>query len=206
MRSALLITFGLPWLLLSCSGNEEDKGPAEPPIIQYKKEKDTSNPDKPPVINISDTVIPGQWVLCIKDSAASSERIGIKLSTIYNKKLAEAIKQNKLTVTGPRMAWYKTSSPPFFFEAGIPVNKKPARLPKKMFMKKIGGDSAIIAHYFGPYSKTYFAYETLRDWLKEHGQKPSSPPYEAYIGQSIDSNGKPVDPYKVLTDIIFPHD
>jgi hypothetical protein len=206
MKSGItLLSVLMAMALFSCSGKQEQHGPAEPPVIQYKKEKDTTNLDKPPVINLSDTFMPNQWVLYIRDSAATGERIGIKLSAIYNKKLAAVIKQQKLVICGPRMAWYKTSSPPFFFEAGFPIKKKPGKLPKKMFVKNIGGDSAVIAHYFGPYSKTYYAYETLRDWMKEHGQKPSAPPYEAYIGESLDSNGNPVDPYKIQTDIVFPH-
>lgn len=192
-------------VLASCQGEKKNNGPEEPPVIQYKKEKDTTVQEKTPVINISDTITIPKLVLCIKDSASTSERIGVKLSAIYNKKLAAAIKQNKLSVTGPRMAWYKTSSPPFFFEAGIPVNKKPAKMPKKMYIKKIGGDSALVAHYFGPYALTYHAYETLREWMKDNKQQASGPPYEIYVSESLDADGKPIDPYKIQTDIVFPH-
>ncbi len=29
-------------------------------------------------------------------------------------------------------------------------------------------------------------------------------PYEIYVGDPIDANGKPIDPYSVRTDIVFP--
>ena len=141
----------------------------------------------------------------MKDSARSSERIGLKLNNIYEKILSEVIKKNKLKKTGSRMAWFKNSSEPFYFEAGIPVNKVPAKLPKKIFVKYIGGDSAVVAHFYGPYELTYEGYGALKDWMKENKKKASGAPYEVYIGEMIDSTGKAADPYKVQTNIVFPH-
>ena len=103
------------------------------------------------------------------------------------------------------MAWFKSSSEPFYFEAGIPVNKVPAKLPKKVYIKNIGGDSAVIAHFYGPYELTYEGYGALKDWMKENKKKASGAPYEVYVGEMIDSSGKAVDPYKVQTNIVFPH-
>ena len=141
----------------------------------------------------------------MKDSARSSERIGLKLNNIYGKILADIIKKNKLIKTGPKMAWFKTSSEPFYFEAGIPINKAPTKLPKNVFTKNIGGDSAVVAHFYGPYELTYEGYGALKDWLKDHKKKAKGMPYEIYIGEPIDNKGKAADPYKVQTDIVFPH-
>lgn len=192
--------------LAACSGKNgnEDAG-FEPPVVIYKKEKDSARQEQAPIINIVDTVAPRLWVLYMKDSAASSQRIGEKLSAIYHKKLKAIIDQNKLTPTGPRMAWYKSSSPPFYFEAGIPVNKKPAKLPKKVFVKNVGGDSAVIAHYYGPYDLTFYAYEALREWMKDNKKKSAGAPYEVYVTEPYDTEGNFIDPFKVRTDIIFPH-
>ncbi len=141
----------------------------------------------------------------MKDSARSSERIGLKLTNIYDKVLADVITKNKLTRTGSRIAWFKNSSAPFYFEAGIPINKKPAKLPKNVYVKTIGGDSAVVAHFYGPYELSYEGYGALREWLKDYKKKASGSPYEVYIGEPIDSTGKRRDPYRVQTDIVFPH-
>lgn len=173
--------------------------------------KDTANlkkevqPSRPPIINIEDTIAPKYIVLYVKDTASSSERISQKLAKIFEEKLPEFINKNKLNIAGPPIAWYKTSKPPFFFEAGLPVDKRPAKLPKGILIKNIGGDSAVIAHFYGPYSSTFMAYEALSDWLKDHRKKTAGFPYELYVTDPTGKDGKLIDPYKVQTDIVFPH-
>ncbi len=180
----------------------------EPSIVVRK---DTANlkkevqPSRPPIINIEDTIAPKYLVLYIKDTASSSERISQKLAKIFGEKLPEFINKNKLKITGPPIAWYKTSKVPFFFEAGLPVDKRPAKLPKGILVKNIGGDSAVIAHFYGPYSTTFMGYEALADWLKDHKKKTSGLPYELYVTDPMGKDGKLIDPYKVQTDIVFPH-
>lgn len=193
----------------NCNSGKNEKKVISPETIIYKVDTSSHKPgqvaQKPPIINIIDTIAVKQIVLCMKDSARSSERIGLKLNNIYEKTLSEIIKKNKLIRTGSRMAWFKNSSEPFYFEAGIPVNKAPAKLPKKVFIKHIGGDSAVVAHFYGPYELTYEGYGALKDWMKDNKKKASGAPYEVYIGEMIDSNGKAADPYKVQTNIVFPH-
>ncbi len=200
------ISIILSW---NCNSGKNDKNIVSPEAIIYKIDTSSHNPGevakKPPIINIIDTIAVKQIVLYMKDSARSSERIGLKLNNIYEKTLSDIIKKNKLTRTGSRMAWFKSSSEPFYFEAGIPVNKVPAKLPKKVYVKNIGGDSAVIAHFYGPYELTYEGYGALKDWMKEHKKKAAGTPYEVYVGEMIDSNGRAVDPYKVQTNIVFPH-
>lgn len=206
MRIIILVgAFGLVQ-----TGCQEEKNADKPgtPTIIYRT--DTSKPTankakKPPIINISDTVTLKQLVLVMKDSSGSSEGIGLKLNHIYDKVLAELIQKNNISKTGSRMAWFKSSSAPFFFEAGFPVNKKPAKLPRNIQVKTIGGDSAVIAHFYGPYELTYEGYGVLKDWLKEHKKKAAGAPYEVYIGEPVDAKGLPRDPYRVQTDIIFPY-
>lgn len=199
----------LSFVLFSC----KDKKPAppkpdEPKIIVRKdtaKLKKEEQPKRSPIINVVDTVAPKYMVLYIKDSAASSERISQKLATAYGVKLPDAMKKNKIKAAGPPMAWYRSSKAPFFFEAGIPVDKKPARLPKGIFVKNIGGEPALIAHFFGPYSSTFVGYEVLTEWLKDRKKTRSSLPYEVYVTDPMDKDGKMLDPYKVQTDIVFPY-
>ena len=196
-------------LAFSCNNKDKVKQPVEEPTVIYKKDSDTLTKEKkkksPPIINITDTVALKQLVLYVKDSASSSERIGKKMTNIYNKILADAIKLNKLKKTGPRMAWYRSSSAPFFFEAGVPVDKKPAKLPKKVFLKTMDADSIVVAHFYGPYYLTSQGYEALGDWMQSNNKKSAGAPYEIYVDNPFDSNGKAIDPYKVRTDIIFPY-
>lgn len=195
-------------LMLNACNNASEKK-VEPPIkkdsvIKEIAKKEESIPaKKAPVINIMDTLSSKYTVLCMKDSAANSERIAIKLGAVYTVKLAAVIKKNGLKVTGAPMAWYKSQKAPFFFEAGIPVDKKPAKLPAGVTLKQIGVDSVIVAHFYGPYDLTGQAYTVLQDWIKDHKKKIIHPPYEIYVEDPMDKNGKLKDPYKVQTDIVF---
>lgn len=202
------IVSGLCILFNSCKSNENKTLKTEQAPVIYKTDtsaNENKSAAKPPVINITDTLSEKRMVLVIKDSAATSERIAIKMANIYQKIIPEIIKQQKLQITGPRMAWYKTSSPPFFFEAGLPVNKKPINMPKNMTIKNIVADSVVVAHFYGPYSLTFQAYEALRDWMGSYKKRSAGAPYEIYIDEMYDSSGKAIDPYRVRTDIVFPH-
>ena len=197
-------------VLAGCSGNEKKQDPPKPvlnaPVTDIKpKEKDKTPEVRPGIINIQDTVSPRMIVLYMKDSAASFERIGAKLGKIYGGKLAEALKKSGLKMAGAPMAWYKTFKAPYFFEAGVPVNKKPAKLVPGVFVREMAADSALVAHFYGPYNLLSQGYDALRERLKDENQKNSGAPYEIYVGDPLDKDGKPLDPYRVRTDIVFPH-
>lgn len=165
--------------------------------------EDSSVAPKAPVINMLDTLSTKQMVICIKDSAATAERIGLKLAQIYGVKLAAIIKKNKLKLSGAPIAWYNTSKAPFYFEAGLPIDKQPTKLPKGTTIKNIGVDSVIIAHFYGPYNMTSLAYSALGDWMKSHKKQMIGKPYEIYVDDPMDKDGKLKDPYKVRTDVVF---
>jgi len=199
-------------MLHACSGNSDKKETTEnkkdtvakDTVVKTAVEQEKRiTPTKAPIINITDTVSIKQCILCMKDSAANSDRVAIKLAQIYGVKLAAIIKKNKLKVTGPPMAWYKSQKAPFFFEAGLPVDKKPAKLPAGFTIKQIGTDSIVVAHFYGPYELTPQGYTALQDWVKSHKKKIIRPSYEIYVGDPMDKNGKLIDPYKVQTDIVF---
>ncbi|MBC7934950.1 MAG: hypothetical protein H7Y86_06285 [Rhizobacter sp.] len=202
------------FLLLLClvtACKEEKKTPVKPDEPKIFVRKDTAKlkkeeqPRRSPIINIVDSVAPKYLVLYIKDSASSSERISHKLAKVYGVKLPEVMKNNKIKPAGPPIAWYRSNKSPFFFEAGIPVDKKPAKLPKGFFIKNIGGEPSLIAHFYGPYSSTFVGYEVLTEWLKDRKKTRSSIPYEIYVTDPMDKDGKMLDPYKVQTDIVFPY-
>lgn len=203
----LALPFCAVSILLAC--NDSAKAPAATDKDSVNKPgADTAatskpaaaNTQKPPIINIIDTLAVAKTVLCMKDSAASIERVGMKLGIIYGEKLGKCLADNKMTMAGPPMAWYKTQKPPFFFEAGVPVSKKPGKLPAGVFVKEIPAGNVIIARFFGPYDKLGMAYETVAERLKASKTATTAPPYEIYIGDP----GVQKDPYKVQTDVVFP--
>ena len=196
--------------VVSCSDKKE-KAPPPPPLV--KKEKgDTSKPEKKgPIINVIDTMEQKRIVLCVKDSAATSAGMSVKLNAIYNKKLPDAIKAGKLKATGQPIAWYKTQKAPFFFEAGIPVDKAPAKPIKGTYTKNTGRDSALVAHFFGPYDMTQVGYDALNEMLKDRHKSKAAPSYEIYVKNPFEQpapvKGKTIknDPYKNETDIVMPY-
>ena len=107
-------------------------------------------------------------------------------------------------MAGAPMAWYKTTKAPYFFEAGVAVNKKPSKLPKGVFIREMGTDSVVMAHFYGPYNLLPQGYDAIKERLKDLKRKSSGMPYEIYIGDPMDKDGKMIDPYKVRTDIVFP--
>ena len=207
IASAIFFTMPLLITINACSNAGDNKKNGEiksDTVIKTAiKREEPSIAKKAPVINITDTISIKQIVLCMKDSARTSDRIALKLGQIYGVKLAAIIKKNKLKMTGAPMAWYKGQKAPFFFEAGVPIDKKPARLPAGTTIKQIGQDSVVVAHFYGPYDLTGQAYTALQDWMKDHKKKAIQPSYEVYVDDPMDKNGKLKDPYKVQTDIVF---
>jgi effector-binding domain-containing protein len=195
----------------ACNNNDKKPGtntdtvkPVRTNTTTAEKKKPETTAEKPAIINIMDTVAPKRIVLYMKDSAKTFDRIGLKLGAIYSVKLAEVLKKNNLKMAGAPMAWYKSQKPPFFFEAGVPVNKKPAKLPANVFVREMGADSITTAHFYGPFNLLGQGYDALKERLKDEKKTISAAPYEIYVDDAMDKNGKPVDPYKIRTDIVFP--
>ena len=209
MKKCLLLAYIIVQVFASCSNSTEEKK-TEPEIKkdkEAKKEEPVPTPaetKRPPIINITDTLSAKQLIIYMKDSAATVERLQRKLAEIWNLKLGVVIQKNKLKSTGRPTAWYKTNKLPYFFEAGIPVDKKPAKMPSNVFIREIGVDSVTVAHFYGNYDMLPQAYEALSDWMKSHKKKLDARPYEVYIDDPMDKDGKLKDPYKVQTDVIFP--
>lgn len=199
----LLSTLSLSaMLLLSCSSNTETKAKTTNiPTQASKSEK--SVPTKAPIINIEDSVEIKRMVLCIKDSSKNMEGMNVKLADIYNIKLAEAIKVNKLKITDSPIAWQTMQKGAYFFEAGIPVDKKPSKMGKGMYMKNTGGDSALIAHFWGPAELRKAAYDALNEKLKDEHKTKNGSSYEIYQGNHFAADKN--DPYKLQTDIVVPY-
>jgi len=194
-------------LLGSCGDDKKKEEPVKPEKGRIKteaKKEPKTKIQRPPIINIVDTVSPKMTVIYSSDSAATFDRISLKLGKIYGTKLPEYIKKNNLKTTAPPMAWYKKQKAPFFFDAGIPVNKAGAKSVKGVQIRQMSGGKALIVHFFGPFEMLPQGYEAVKEWMKENKKSAAGPSYEIYITDPIDKNGKNVDPYKIQTDIVFP--
>ncbi len=203
----LLISLFTTVLFNACNEQpgKQSADPAKPADTIPAAPAKTDTPNKPaaqrpPTINIADSISPKRIVLYMKDSAASTDRIGMKLGIIYGEKLAKCVKDNKINVTGAPMAWYNSQEPPFFFEAGMPVDKKPVKLPPGVMIREMEAGTVLVAHFYGPYEMSGMAYTAAADRMAATKATAAGKPYEIYIGDP----GIEKDPYKVLTDIVFP--
>lgn len=201
----------MPTIILfnACSNNsEKNAAPKKDSTKTAIRKLQPPAPDvktiRPPIVNIVDTVAPKRLICFSRDSAKTFERISLKLGKIYGVKLADYIKKNGLKVSGAPMAWYKTQKPPYFFEAGTPINKAGKRQVPGVQVREISAGKVIVAHFYGPYELLPQGYDAIREFMKDNKKVAAGAPYEMYVTDPIDKNGKPVDPYKVQTDIIFP--
>ncbi len=193
---------------LSCSGNDDDNKYKKDSLTTFIRKETKKEPDekyqRPPIVNIVDTVTAKMIIIYTKDSAANFERISLKLGKIYGAKLPAYLKKNKLKIIGPPMAWYKKQKAPYFFEAGIPINKKGTKSIAGVQIREIKAGKAVIAHFYGPFQQLPLGYDAVKEWIKDNNKTLAGSPYETYVTDPVDKNGKQVDPYKIKTDIIFP--
>lgn len=196
--------------IASCSGNgnkekeEIKKDTARPVVKKAVKPEPEIKYQRPPIINIVDTVSVKRIVVFAKDSAKTFDRISLKLGKLYGGKLADVIKKNNLKTAGAPMAWFKTTKAPYFFEAGAQVNKRPSKFSAGVQVRELNAGKVVLAHFYGPYELLPQGYDALKEWMKDNKKTSAGAPYEIYVTDPVDKNGKPIDPYKVQTDIVFP--
>ena len=196
-------------LFSACSNNpDKDAAPKKDSTKTAIKKAQIPTPEvksvRPPIVNIVDTIAPKRIICYSKDSAKTFERISLKLGKIYGAKLAEYIKKNNLKVSGAPMAWYKTQKAPYFFEAGMPINKAGKKSVPGVQVREMVSGKVIVAHFYGPYELLSQGYDAVKEFMKDNKKIAAGAPYEMYVTDPVDKNGKPVDPYKVQTDIVFP--
>lgn len=198
-------------MMNACNGSNEkkdDKNVADSSKKAVKKEEVKKEPEttfeRPPIVNIIDTLAVKRTVIFCADSAATFERIAIKLGKVYSGKLADYIKKNNLKITGKPMAWYKKLKAPYFFEAAMPVNKKGAKAVSGVQVRELAAGKVVVAHFYGPYELLPVGYDAVKEYMKDNKKIAAGSPYEIYVTDPIDKDGKPVDPYKIQTDIVFP--
>ena len=195
--------------LFACNSNSKEDKKNENNSTKSQPKKETkkaaeAKTQRPPIINIVDTLTPKMTIIYGKDSAVNFERIALKLGSIYGVKLQEYIKKNNLKTTGAAMAWYTKQKAPYFFEAGFPVNKAGVKAVAGVQVREVAAGKAVIAHFFGPFELLPQGYDAIKEFIKDNKKTIAGPAYEVYLTDPFDKNGKPVDPYKVQTDIVFP--
>lgn len=195
-------------VLISCNNSGKEVKPAKDSTKTAIRKETPKVPEgkfqRPPIVNIVDTMAAKSIVIFSKDSAANFERISLKLGKIYGVKLPEYIKKNNLKAVGPPMAWYRKQKAPYFFEAGIPVNKKGNKSVGGVQVREMGISKVVIAHFYGPFNLLPVGYDAIKEWMKDNKKTAAGPSYEIYITDPLDKDGKAIDPYKIQTDIVFP--
>ncbi len=207
MKISFLVCFVF-LLISSAIGCKEEKaeGPIAAPLIKKERSAvDSGKAMKGPIINIIDTIELKRIVLTVKDTAATSAGMSAKLNEIFNRKLPAAARVSNLKIIGQPMAWYNTQKAYYSFEAGLPVDKAPAKAIKGISIRRTTGDSAFVAHFFGPYELTAAGYEALNEMVKERGKKKASAAYEVYVKNPFEVTTVKTDPYRWQTDIVMPY-
>jgi len=153
-----------------------------------------------PIVTIEETKVSGMIVVYVTDSAASSAAVTQKFMQILPVELGGFLKRSGLKMAGPPLGWYYGSQFPMTFDIGVPVNQAPATTEGRIKWRQVPAGSAVVAHYYGPYDQIGKGYALAMAWIKDHHKISAAPPYELYIGDP----GVEKDPYKVLTNIVFP--
>lgn len=153
-----------------------------------------------PRMNIEEISLPAQIIVYVTDSAGSSAEIGQKFAKILPIELGGFLKKNNMHMAGAPSAWYYGNHFPFVFDVGVAVNKMPDSTYGRIKVKQLTAGNAVVVHFYGPYDQTGKGYSLASNWIKEHGKTETGAPYEVYLGDP----GIEKDPYKVLTNIIFP--
>ncbi len=154
---------------------------------------------KKPTIIIADTTTAKQIIAYVTDSAASTAAVTQKFMTIIPVDLGGFLKKQSLQMMGAPCAWYNSTHPPFVFDIGVPVSKAVAA-EGRVKIKELAAGKAVVAHFYGPYDLTGKAYTLVNAYIKQQNKIANGAPYEVYLGDP----GVEKDPYKVLTNIVFP--
>ena len=153
-----------------------------------------------PKYTIEETSTPARNILYVTDSAAGTAEITKKFIHIIPVELGGFMKKNGLKMAGVPIAWYHTAQPPFIFDVAAQVDKLPESTEGRIQTKTLPAGKAVVVHFYGPYELTSRAYTAAQKWMEDNHKTADGAPYEIYLGDP----GIEKDPYKILTDIVFP--
>jgi len=137
-------------------------------------------------------------LILIKGKATEGE-IQKTLDGIFARLRELAVKES-LSISGVPVAFYEEPAKgTYLFEAGFPINSKPAKaVPADIMYKETPASEAAICHFSGDPKITPEAYQKLLGFIKEKGKTMAASPMEKYL-----SDGNDQSPDMVI-DIIWP--
>jgi len=153
-----------------------------------------------PKYTIEEAGTPARYLLYVTDSATSTAEITKKFIHIIPVELGGFMKKNGLKMAGVPLAWYYSDKPPFVFDIAAQVDKLPEHTEGRIQTKTLPAGKAVVVHFYGPYELTSKAYAAAQKWMEDNHKTAAGAPYEVYLGDP----GIEKDPYKILTDIVFP--
>jgi effector-binding domain-containing protein len=153
-----------------------------------------------PKYTIEEISTPARNLLYVTDSAATIAGITQKFIHIIPVELGGFMKKNGLKMAGVPIAWYYSDKPNFVFDVAAQVDKLPENTEGRIHTRVLPAGKAVVVHFYGPYELTTKAYTAAAKWMENNHKTAAGAPYEVYLGDP----GIEKDPYKILTDIIFP--
>jgi effector-binding domain-containing protein len=151
-----------------------------------------------PEIRVEERNVTAMQVLTIRDTVTNMSEIGARLGELYGE-IGAFIGKENLQMAGPVFCIYHTveDGKMFDMEAGIIVNKKPAKTEGRIKSWETKPGAAIVALHYGPYEETMEAYALLQKWAADNGKKLSGPSWDVYITDPATVK----NPYEILTEV-----
>lgn len=105
-----------------------------------------------------------------------------------------------LAISGSPIARYLSiGEGPWTVDAVMPLGQA-ADAEGEMQAGSLQAGPAAKAVHLGPYERLPSTYQAIEGWMKEHGHRPSGPPWEQYVTDP----GEEPDPSKWRTDVYWP--
>ncbi|MFP5042812.1 GyrI-like domain-containing protein [Parasediminibacterium sp. JCM 36343] len=160
--------------IMNSNTKDEPTVNTQPPPLPEEIKVDT------PVINVEPTQLRPQLFMVMKDYANFEADAKEKQKVIFNN-LDFVLKKNNLMPVGEPAAWHWRQPNLYFVEVGVPMLKKLPYNEPGVYYKQTKRCKAVVAHYFGPYSKLSQAYVALDEWLKDNKQKQKGVAWEVFM-------------------------
>lgn len=166
--------------------------------LKYMKEVSEKMPVKP-ALKIEATTSSDMVALTVK-SSCTPDKMSEALGNCYAE-IVGFMTKNKLKQTSPVFAIYtKYGADGVEFEAGIPVDKIPAKLEGNVTKLEMKAGNIIMAHHYGSYESTEASHAAVDEWAKANGKTITGNPWEVYV---TDPSTEP-DMNKWYTQICYP--
>jgi effector-binding domain-containing protein len=150
-------------------------------------------------IAVEEKEVAAQTFMVVKDSAKDDKEVGEKLKTSFGK-IMDCSKKCKMTMASAPTAWFSSSKAPYTFEAGAAFTTNCPKPENGIYNKELKAGKALVAHYFGDYSKMQVGYDAIMKYALEKKMALGTGAWEVYISDPMIEK----DTAKWQTDIYFP--